>query len=264
VTREVGAFEALYPQAGIEVRWGASREAVQDLLSGRADLAVVTRELEPEEKSVVVKGGMGLDGYRFARDAVCAIVHPSNPVVQISAEDLRGVYLGRVRTWDELGGRRLPIEPVVPPANSDLMTAFVQRVMGGAAPTAPAFLATGGDSATLRRVLERPGSIGFVSMTSVGRGAKALEVSALRGLPAHRLDPETVYKGEYPLTRFFNLYVRSSGPKLANGFITFVTSRDGQRIVHEAGLVPTSVPVRFARRSPMLGTHRTGETTNSP
>ena len=69
-------------------------------------------------------------------------------------------------------------------------------------------------------------------------------------------DPEAVYKGSYPLTRFFNLYVRSKGRRLANGFITFVTSRDGQALVHDSGLVPTSVPVRFVRRSPMLSTHR--------
>jgi ABC-type phosphate transport system substrate-binding protein len=57
------------------------------------------------------------------------------------------------------------------------------------------------------------------------------------------------------LTRFYNFYMRPRGPKAAAGFITFVTSMDGQAIVHEAGLVPTAVPVRFVRRSPMLGTH---------
>ena len=42
---------------------------------------------------------------------------------------------------------------------------------------------------------------------------------------------------------------------LAKGFVTFITSRDGQKIVHQAGRVPTTVPVRFVRRSPLLGTH---------
>jgi hypothetical protein len=49
--------------------------------------------------------------------------------------------------------------------------------------------------------------------------------------------------------------VRAAGAKLANGLITFVTSIDGQRIVQQAGYVPTAVPVRFVRRSPLLGTH---------
>ncbi len=51
------------------------------------------------------------------------------------------------------------------------------------------------------------------------------------------------------------MYVRAGGSKLANGLVTWVSSLDGQKIVHEAGLVPAAVPVRFARRSPMLGSH---------
>ena len=80
-------------------------------------------------------------------------------------------------------------------------------------------------------------------------------MAALRGLPTTRPDAETVYAGTYPVTRFFSLYFRTEGSLLAKGFNTFVTSHGGQKIVHEAGLVPTSVPVRFVRRSPMIPSH---------
>jgi ABC-type phosphate transport system substrate-binding protein len=80
-------------------------------------------------------------------------------------------------------------------------------------------------------------------------------VASLEGLPYWGPDLEAIHEREYPLTRSLNLYVRSVGHPLAKGFVTFVTSRDGQKIVHQAGLVPTTVPVRFVRRSPMIGTH---------
>jgi hypothetical protein len=83
-----------------------------------------------------------------------------------------------------------------------------------------------------------------------------LRVSSLQGLPYWKPDLEAVYKGEYPLTRFFNYYVRAERPPLANGLITFGTSYDGQRLVRDGGLVPTAVPVRFVRRSPLLSGHR--------
>jgi len=73
-----------------------------------------------------------------------------------------------------------------------------------------------------------------------------------------------VHDGKYPVTRFYNLYVRTGGPALANGFITYITSLEGQRLIREAGLVPTSVPVRFVRRSPMLSTHTQGDSTHTP
>ena len=254
VRREIEAFKGLYPRAALDLKVEGSRDAVRALLSQQADLAVLGRELEPEERSVMVKGGMELEGYRFARDAVCVVVHPGNPVEHVALDDLRRVYLGQVTDWDELGGHAGRIEPIVQAPEGDLMTTFVQRVLGGEPPSAPAWRAAS-DSAVIAHVRAVPGAIGFVSMAWDGRGAKTLQVSALTGLPYQLPDPERVYKGEYPVTRSCNLYVRSRGPRLANGLVTFISALDGQRIVHEAGLVPTAVPVRFARRSPILGTH---------
>ncbi len=254
VARETEAFRRAYPRAAFEVVVGTSREAVTQLLEQRADIIVLTRELEPEERSVLVRGGMELEGYRFARDAICVVVHPTSALENVSVDDLRRIYLGEVTDWRALGARPGRIEPVVPAPRSDLMTSFVQRVMGGAQPTAPAYRAES-ESAVVARVVRTPGAIGFVSMAWADRGARALRVSALTGLPYWNADVEKVYKGQYPLTRACNLYVRVGGAKLANGLVTWVLSIDGQRIVHDAGLVPTEVPVRFARRSPLLGSH---------
>ena len=107
------------------------------------------------------------------------------------------------------------------------------------------------DSEVVQRVLEDRDAIGFVSLAWADRGAKVLRVASARGMPYWKPDLEAVYRGDYPLTRFFNLYMRTQGRRLAGGFNTFVTSRDG----HESGLVPTSVPVRFVRRSPMQSSH---------
>jgi phosphate transport system substrate-binding protein len=265
IRREVAAFRAQYPDGNFEVVTGTSREAVTALLEKRSDLALLMRELEPEERSVMVKGGMELEGYRFGRDAICVIVNPANRVSQMGVDELRRIYLGQLTDWNDLGGRPGRIEPVVCAPGSDLMTSFVQRVLGGENPTAPALTAVS-DSDVVARVVSRPGAIGFVSMAWADRGAKAIPLSALTGLRYWQPDAERVYTGDYPLTRYCNLYVRSGGPRLANGLVTFISSMEGQRIVHEAGLVPTAVPVRFARRSPMLGDHPTsqGESTTSP
>jgi phosphate transport system substrate-binding protein len=254
VARETRAFRKAYPQAEFEIVVGSSRDAVRQLLEGRADVAVLLRELEPEERNVVVKGGMALEGYRFARDAICVIVHPSNQLENIAADDIRRVFLAEVTDWSQLGARPGRIQPVVPAHDGDPMTSFIQRVMGGAAPTAAAYREDS-DSAIVARVTRTPGAIGFVSLAWADRGAKALRVAALSGMPYWKPDAEKVYKGDYPLTRACNLYVRTGGARLANGLVTWVASLDGQRIVHEAGLVPTEVPVRFARRSPLLGSH---------
>lgn len=252
--REVEAFTKMYPEAHFTLRTGTSREAVSDLLSQRADLAVVARELEPEERTVQVEGGMEIEGYRFARDGICVVVHPSNLLESMSVDDLHRIYSDQMHEWSELHVRGGAIEPIVQEASGDLMMSFCQRVLGGASPTAPAYRASS-DSAVIERVRRSPGAIGMVSMASSELGVRRLRVSALRGLPDWNADAEKVYKGEYPLIRNYNMYLRTKGPMLSGGFITFVSTRDGQKLVYEAGAVPTTVPVRFARRSPMLGSH---------
>jgi phosphate transport system substrate-binding protein len=254
IVRERDAFQALYPQASIEVRTGTSRDAVSALFAARCGAGVITRELAPEERAAAVRGGLELEGYRFARDALVAVVNPSNPVQNISLPKLRGVYAGEVREWSQLAGARQEIRPVIQPMESDVTAFFTEEVMGGEAIRARV-LTEDSDSAVVARVLRDPQAVGYVTLAWAERGARPLRLSPLTGLAYTQPDAETVYNGKYPLCRFFNCYVRTGGPQLANGFITFITSTGGQKIVHETGFVPTSVPVRFVRRSPMLKSH---------
>jgi phosphate transport system substrate-binding protein len=254
IDHEASAFEALYPQSSIEVRPGTSREAVAGLFAAECDLAVVTRELEPGERSAAARGGLELEGYRFARDAVVTIVHASNPVENITVEELASIYSGRLTNWSELSGPGLVVVPVAQPAGTDVTDFFIQEVMAGEPIRARVF-AEDSDSGVTARVKNQRNAVGYVTLAWAERAPKILRIAPTIGLPYWKPDLEAVAKGQYPLTRFFNMYVRTSSRKLANGFITFVTSREGQKLVQEAGLVPTSVPVRFVRRSPMLGTH---------
>lgn len=254
IAREQLAFQALYPQATVELRTGTSREAIAALFADRCDLAVITRELVPEERRAAQQGGLELEGYRYARDAVVLVVHPSNRVENIALDQVRGVYQGERTNWNELGGATAPIEPVYQAGGADLTTYFTEEALAGEPPSGHAVHVLT-DSAMVAEVAKNPRAMGYTSLAWANRGARPLRLATLTGLPYWKPDLEAVYKGEYPLTRFHNLYVRTTAPRLASGFITFVTSRDGQKLVQEAGLVPAAVPVRFVRRSPMLGTH---------
>lgn len=259
IERETAAFQALYPAAGFRVVSGPSREAVRALFAAQCDLAVITRALEPEERAAAARGGLELEGYRFARDALVLIVHPSNPIENLALDQVRSIYLARTRRWEELGGPNTAFEPVIQPPDSDIMEFFMQQVMSGESIRARA-LYQASDSAVVDAVARRPGAIGFVSLArAADPRVRTLRVASLTGLPYWQPDLEAVYRGDYPLTRYLSFYVRTNGPRLANGFITFVTSFDGQKIVREQGLVPTTVPVRFVRSSPMQSTHRTGD-----
>jgi phosphate transport system substrate-binding protein len=254
IARERAAFQTLYAQAGVRVVPGTSREGIRALFAAECELAVGTRELRPEERAAAMRGRLELEGYRVARDAVIAVVHPDNPLQNLAVEDLRRIYAGEAVRWSDVGGAPRSVRVVIQPPGSDITDFFVQEVMGGR-PIGARSIYVANDSEVVARVAEDAEAIGYVSLSAPLVGVRSLRLSALRGLPYWKPDLEAIYRGDYPLTRFINCFVRSAGPRLAHGFITFATSRDGQRIVHEAGLVPTAVPVRFVRRSRMLSTH---------
>ena len=48
-----------------------------------------------------------------AWDALAVIVNKTNPVQNISLDDLRRVYRGEIRNWSQLGGADAPVELLV-------------------------------------------------------------------------------------------------------------------------------------------------------
>ncbi len=253
--RERAAFDSLYPGAAIALREGTSSEGIRALFAAECDLAAISRELEPVERGAAMRGGLELEGYRFARDGVALVVHSGNAVENAALDEIRGIYKGSISRWDALGGAGDRIQPVIQPPGSDIMAFFTAKVMNGEPMQAPVVYETS-DSGVVAYVARHPEAIGIVSMAWAERGVRPLRLATLKGLSYWRPDAETVHRGDYPLSRDMNLYVRPTGPALANGLITFITSREGQAIVRDAGLVPTAVPVRFVRRSPLRGSHK--------
>ena len=201
------------------------------------------------------KGGIEVEGHRIALDALCIVVPANNPVENITVGELQKIGAGEITDWAELGGRSQRIVPVLPPLHSDRARAFVQRVMGGGPLRAAARMETS-DSAVALRVTATPGGIGIVPLAlATNEALRVLKVAAVEGTPYVLPDMETVHDGTYPLTHPVNLYLRTTRPRLAGGWLTFVTSQPGQELVLASGRVPTSVPLRFVRRSPMLGSH---------
>ncbi len=249
------AFVAGYPDARFVVAARTSREAMADVFANRADLAVIGREIEAIERQAATEAGLEMEAYRWARDGVAVIVHPSNPVLQVSYDDLRDALSRPAVSWGEFGGSDRSVVPVLPGPETGLSQFVARSLLERADVPAPA-ITTSGDSATLRTVRGQVDGMGFVSAAAVGAGVRALALSRAKGMPYVGLDAETVYRKEYPLTRTFHIVTRVPGVALGGGFITFATSDDGQRLVKDAGFVPATVPVRFTRRLPTAATHQ--------
>ena len=209
----------------INIQSLGSGAGIQAAIDGVAEIGMSSRELKPEEAAK-------LDELVIARDALAVIVHPSNPVAQLSLSQVQDIFSGAIRSWSALGGPDQPIDLVVREAGSGTFSAFDELVMKGK-PTSTAALRQGSNGAIRQVVAENPNAIGYISLGIVDTSVKPLPIDNVAPSVAH------VEAGTYTFVRPF-LFVWQKNhtfSPLAAQYIDFVMSAEGQQELQKLGLV---------------------------
>lgn len=205
-----------------------SGAGIQAVLEKRCDIGLSSRDLKEEEKQE------GLIPHPLALDAIAVVVHPDNPVSNLSQEDLTQLVTSQQSNWKQVGGADHPVIVVGREAGSGTRDGFesVLKVKGKCHYSQE--LTSTGDVMT--SVSQNPNAIGYVSLASVDDRVKILSVEKI--LPSE----ETVLSGEYTLQRPFLLVTNKSttlSPE-AQKFMDWALSAETQSLLREAGTIPVS------------------------
>lgn len=223
------AYGAQHPELAIHVQGGGSTAGIQAALAGAAQIGMSSRPLAPEERA-------RLDGVLVARDGIALVVHPTNPITNLTLDDVRALYAGQVRRWSRFaGGRDVPVTLITREEGSGTRAAFEGLVMGRRA-IAPFALVQDSTGAVRQMVASDPAAIGYVSFGLVDASVKAIP---LDGVAAREVNVDA---GKYPLVRPFFFVVapeRRASPAVAD-FITWVLGAEGRRLARREGLLPPS------------------------
>ncbi|MGE5553874.1 MAG: phosphate ABC transporter substrate-binding protein [Betaproteobacteria bacterium] len=211
-------FMAKHPRVRILVQGGGSSAGIAAAKSGAAQIGTSSRELKPEER--------GLHAVQIALDGIAVIVHPSNPVTNLSLEQLRRIYAGEVRNWKEVGGPAGEIMVVTREAGSGTRGAFEELVMKGKAISGKAIV-QGSTGAVRSSVAQARGAVGYVSLGALDGTVKTVSLDGVRPTGAN------VKKKVYKLARPFLFLTKSAPTGLSKAFIDFVLSKEGQQVVAE-------------------------------
>jgi phosphate transport system substrate-binding protein len=225
---EVLAEEYMLLNSGteIDIQGGGSSAGITAAQSGIADIGMSSRSLKDEEA--------GLWYVEIARDGLAVVVNPANPVQDLTLEQVRGIYAETITTWNEVGGSNEKIHVIAREEGSGTRSAFTDLVMGKTTEITPRAIVQDSNGAVRQLVADDPNAIGFISLGLVNDKVKALE---LGGIAATR---ENVENGSYELSRPF-LFVSAAEPDgITKAFIDFVLSEEGQKILMNEGLIPSS------------------------
>ncbi len=248
--------------AHVDIQVGSTELAATRFVLDTARLAFLTRRLTPAEYDLVQNTAGQLIELAVAYDAVVAVVHYKNKTEQATLDDLRNILTGRTTRWEQLstGGAMRGAITTIFQDSSDVSEYLRARLSLSTLKPRTA-IRTSSSLQTLQRVMDSPGSIGFVGLDwldSAKVPAKALELAQTQAdvdtafqPPVERIGkfypphPAHIHRNFYPFKRGIYMYSKSVRGDIATGFGTWVANKEGQKLFLARGIVPGTQPIRL-------------------
>lgn len=228
-------YMSLHPEVKINVSESGSGNGAKSLINGTCDVADMSRFMKFNEFEAATKNGVVPVAHVVAMDGLPIIVHPSNPVSNLTVEQTRDIYTGKINNWKQVGGPDVEIVKISRDTNSGTYETFHTLVMNKEK-LAEGVEYVGSNGAVRQRVQSTPAAIGYAGLGFVDKTVKALRINGIAP------DARTVATGKYPIAR--PLFMFTNGyPKLGTDLHAFVTlhlTEKGQEIVESIGFVPVT------------------------
>jgi phosphate transport system substrate-binding protein len=238
-------YDKAEPSVSVEVSGGGSGIGVAALLNKTADIANCSRRMEPEEMEKAKKVGEDPKEFMVGYDALSIYVHKSNPLNEISMEELGEIYKegGKTTKWSELGvklpeGQDDKIIRVSRQNNSGTYAYFREAVVGKKNDFRSGSLDMNGSKDVVELVSKTPGAIGYSGMGYATPNVKVVKVSKKKGEPSVAPTIDTTLDKTYPIARPMFMYTPGEPSPQVKKFIDWVMSAPGQKIVETTGYVP--------------------------
>ncbi len=219
------------PDADISIMGGGSGVGIASLLDGTTDIANASREIKAKELTTARSSGLNPFANVVAIDGIAIITHKDIPVKDISLEQLRDIYTGKIDNWNEVGGPSKQIVLVSRDVSSGTYEVFKEKVLEGAMVTDKA-LKIASNQAALKTVTDTPGAIGYVGFGYLNSKVNAPNVNGI----APTL--ENASSKAFPIVRPLFMYTNGTPKGMTKEFIDYILSEEGQSIVEEMGYIP--------------------------
>ncbi len=232
--RAAEEFMNKHPDVNVSVRGTGSGNGIASLINGTCDIADASRPITQGEIEEAEKNGVKPVSHIIARDGIAIIVNKDNPISSISRKELKKIYTGEITNWKELGGEDMKIIPVTRDSSSGTFEVFEEKVLGKDTQMISSAVVQGSNQAVKVTVTKTPGAIGYIGLGYIDGSVKVLQYDGI--IPSEK----SVSSGAYEISRPLFMYTNGQPVGVVKEFIDFVLSKDGQKIVKEAGFVPVA------------------------
>lgn len=218
-------YKETVPDANIEVQGNGSSAGIKAVADGTADMGMSSRELSEEEK------GLGLTETVIAHDAIAVVVNTTNEVMNLTKEQIKDIYEGKITNWSQVGGKDENIIVVTREAGSGTRGAF-EELLGllttdKASTIIDRALVSEGTGSIMATVASKENAIGYISLGYRNETVKLVEVDGV--MPS----AETVLANEYMISRPLLLLTSNNTSDEAKALLDYIVGAEGQSVIAE-------------------------------
>lgn len=218
------------PSLRIEVETGGTGRGIKDTREGTNDIGMASRDLTEEEQR-------DIDPVLIAHDGVALIVHATNPIAELTREQVIALYTGEIDDWSGVGGSPGAVTVVNKAEGRSTLEVFANH-FGLKAADIQADVVIGDSIQGVRLVSGDPRAIGYVSIGDAQRaveGGVPIQLLRYRGIVP---SVDSVSDGSYPIRRSLYLLFRGEPDPVGRRILDYIASDEGQQLVQELGFVP--------------------------
>ena len=221
----------------VQVTGGGSGTGIAALINGTTDICQSSRPMKQDEKLKLRDRyqTMGVE-VPVAKDGLSVFLHESNPVKELTIEQLKGIYTGTITNWKQVGGRDATIILYGRENSSGTYGFFKDNVLAGR-DFAASCQTLPGTAAVVNAVSRDPNGIGYGG-AAYTKGVRDCAVRKDAKSPAVMPTAATVHDGSYPLTRYLYYYLRKPAQGDVKKFLSWVLSPAGQKLAVDVGYYP--------------------------
>jgi phosphate transport system substrate-binding protein len=237
------AFNAIHSNVNVAVTGGGSGTGIAALINGTCDIAESSRAVEEKEIKQAEATGIRFNQETVALDGIAVVVHPSNPIKNLTMDQLREIFMGNIKSWKILGGPDWPIVLLSREVNSGTHIFFKEHVLRRGKKKAqeefsPGALMMPSSYAIAEEVANNENTIGYYGMGYISPRQKVIAVAKDAQSPFVEPTLPAVRTNAYPISRPLYLYTNGTPKGIVKEFIDFAYSKEGQEIVKKTDFVP--------------------------
>jgi len=215
---------------GVVVIGSSAGKGFQALLDGSAEIAMMSREVRPDERQKAAEKGLKLAEKIVGRSGVVVVTHPRNPVSEVNFEQLRKIYAGEYDNWKQLGGPDEPIRCMTRKIPESGGAVFFWNTVLHGEPFGRKTVMTetwGAILTACEKAKDLP--IGILPHTRDLSRVKVLAIKKDAQSPFIVPKEDTVKNGTYPLTLEFSFAWNEGSNGRITAFVDFCLTQSGRQ-----------------------------------